>query len=209
MSKIIVTITLKDGECEIKDKLEMSECLEAKEMFGILLNKMLRMQAEGDRDPHSKQCEMDFDKSDEQAESVELSEADQAEMAKLKEDPGVVLIIAKGIFVETIKARDCFVQSLNEELRGMQETVELTYDTDVERYLYDENFLKSVIITRKGDEIQKRLDGLSLEQLRALMTNNVEIKIEEKITEDVQVAIDDFEPENQEIKPAKKRKKNN
>lgn len=209
MSKIIVTITLKDGECEIKDKLEMSECLEAKEMFGILLNKMLRMQAEGDRDPLSKQCEMDFAKSDEQAESVELSEADQAEMTKLKEDPGVVLIIAKGIFVETIKARDCFVQSLNEELRGMQETVELTYDTDVERYLYDEKFLESIIITRKGDEIQKRLDGLSLEQLRALMTDNVEIKIEEKITEDVQVAIDDFEPENQEIKPAKKRKKNN
>ncbi len=91
----------------------------------------------------------------------------------------------------------------------MQETIELTYDTDVERYLYDENFFKSVIITKKSDEIQKRLDALSLEQLRALMTDNAEIQVEEKIEEDVQAAIDDFEPENQEIKPAKRRKKSN
>jgi len=65
----------------------------------------------------------------------------------------------KKLCVTTQKARECFVESLNEELRGILETIDLIFDTEINCYLYDERFLKEVLVSRKMDETDEYINN--------------------------------------------------
>lgn len=76
------------------------------------------------------------------------------------------LVFADEMYTKTIKARKCFIGSLNEQIRGLQEAVELTFDTEVNLYLYDEKFLSETLMPLHSVEIDRYIQQQISEQTR-------------------------------------------
>lgn len=109
---------------------------------------------------------------------------------------------ATELYTTEIKARKVFIPTLNEDLRGMEETIELIFDAECQAYLYDEKFLQNVIMKKYDDELEgyiaelQRIKKEKHEQLRRKLSESAEESAEaEAVTESA------------EIKPAKKRSK--
>jgi Fe-S cluster biosynthesis and repair protein YggX len=122
---------------------------------------------------------------------------------KINTKEGTTLIFAKKLYVTEIKAREVFIQTLNENLRGMEETIDLIFDTDCQAYLYDEKFLENVLMKKYEDE----LEGYIREEQEE---NEKKILEQKKIIIAKLTGKSDSEAESaaiDEFKPVKKRSK--
>lgn len=262
--KIKTIIEIEDGSTQIKEKYEVAEYELAKELFPPMINKCMRMMAEGSRQIAGKQQEINFEtyqkenteiilqkerclncqfiskdgcklrgelpdqevdasciyflesfvESHEDVEKLtDMLKAQIAEKEKLMEKSK--FDIAKELYVKIVKARECFYGGLNEEFRGLQEAVGLAFDTDVQLYLYDENFFRDTLLPLKDAEVTKHIEQLISEQNRIIsdlqlkiitLKNSLEAEKPKQIEEGVvKTEVQTEEKTEQQPAPAKKK----
>lgn len=261
--KIKTIIEIEDGSTQIKEKYEVAEYELAKELFPPMINKCMRMMAEGSRQIAGKQQEINFETY--QKENTEIilqkerclncqfvsvdgcklrgelpdQEADASciyflesfvesheDVEKLTDMLKAQIIekeklmekskfeIAKESYVKTVKARECFYGGLNEEFRGLQEAVGLTFDTEVQLYLYDENFFRDTLLPLKDAEVSRHIETLISEQNRVIidlqskiigLKKTLEAEKPKQLEEGIIKKEQPEETINPELKPEKKR----